>query len=330
MPLGPFAEDLSCFGGQLTICRQEIPLNFIAPCQQLALNLLGKSDSPVELSRESIKRSQPEFFNERMLDDETDAPFLFTLYLQVFNAYILDDTLLVEKTLQRISKMKERRLGGTHMMNYFFALMDGLGGLLLVKESKSGFAKKMSNRAISELKRMTKDRPVNSITLLKLLQSEKAAISSSSKPTKVKKVQSMFNEVIKHFSRSGHVHYNAIANELAGKFMLKNDDKEWAQQYFERACFLYDDWGAQVKVDKMTRTYSALIRPVEDRPTERFSMTASIQGVSRYDLKKDSFMRSWASPSSLDFSSQFNTSSADMRIQSQRLKSSSDFVAARR
>ena len=140
----------------------------------------------------------------------------------------------------------------------------------------------------------------------------------------------MFNEVIKHFSRSGHVHYNAIANELAGKFMLKFDDKEWAQQYFERACFLYDDWGAQVKVEKMTKKYSTLIRPLEDRPTDRFSMTASIQGVSRYDLKKDSFMRSWASPSSAEFSSQFNTSSADMHLQSQRQLSSSDFVATRR
>ena len=294
LPLGPFAIDLRCYGGQLRICRQEIALNFIAPCHQLALNLLGESDDPLDLSRDSIKRNQPEFFTELMLDDETDAPFLFTLYLQMFNAYILEDVELVEKTLKRISKLKENRLGGTHIMNYFFALMDGLGGLLLVKEKRSKTGAKISNRAIAELKRMTKTRPVNSVTSLKLLKAQKAALSSKKIP--VDKVQAQFNEVIKHFSRSGHVHYNAIANELAGQYMLKHNDEEWARQYFERSCFLYSDWSAKVKVDQMVERYSVIIRPLESQTDpSRPSLKGSIQGKSRYDGRKDSFARSWAS-----------------------------------
>lgn len=286
LPLGPNAVDLHCFGSQLRICRQDVALAFIAPSYQFALNLLGESSDPVEISRESIAHHQADIIPDDLLEDETDASFLFMLYLQVFNAYILGELDTVETTMKRISKLPARRVGGTHILNYFFPLVDGLVGFALVKANRSRKASMgLTKRAIAELSKVAKTRPVNSISSLKLLRAEQAATLSQP----FEKVKTQFDEVIRQFSRSGHIHYNAIANELAGKFMLTNNDQGRADHYLSRACFLYSDWNAAVKAEQLLKQYPFVQNPQENATSV---LRSSIQGKSRFDESRDSLKTS--------------------------------------
>ena len=143
---------------------------------------------------------------------------------------------------------------------------------------------RVAKKAISELSKVSKTRPVNSYSLLKLLQAEQATFSQP-----VDKVKEQFDVVIKHFSRSGHVHYNAVANELVGKFMLSKHDVDWAEHYLSRACFLYSDWNATVKVEQMLDLYPFIKSPQE---SSTWSLRRALQGKSRYDENRDSLVSS--------------------------------------
>ena len=58
------------------------------------------------------------------------------LFLQLFNAYLVEDLVVLKNTMKHILRLASHHLGGTHIMNYFFPLAEGLAGLSLVKSEK--------------------------------------------------------------------------------------------------------------------------------------------------------------------------------------------------
>lgn len=283
LPLRPFAKDMRRFGRQLNICRQALPLAFLCPSYQLALNLLGASDNPNDLSVDSIARHQAECFSDSMLAtlDADDASNLYLLYLGVFNAYLHEDLELMESKFRLIGNLKERRFGGLHGMNYVLVLLDGLGGLWMCRtKGQSRKGKKLADNAIKELKSMVKTHPVNSINLLDLLKAEKTARKV---PQTMAKEQ--WDRVISQFSRTGHIHYSAISNELAGKYMLDVGDNERAEYYLHAAARLYTEYGALIKVQKLKTAYDFLSKKAPIKETSRESY---IQGKERFTNEIDS------------------------------------------
>ena len=299
LPLKPFADDLRKFGSQLKICHQDLPLTWILTTRQLALNLMGKSDNPLDLSRDAVQRQNPDIFSENLLlCDEASrtvpADILYMWYLQLYNAYILEDIAVVDKTLKRILALKKeaRRFGGTHMMNYFVPFVDGLVGLWLAKKKpKSKTGPRVAKAAIAELAHVAKTRPVNSIIPLKLLRAEAAARKKS---TSVQQARKAYDEAISGFSRSGLNHYSAMSNELAGKFMLEKNDSFWAESYLEQALVKWDEYDAVVKVQLLVKDHPFL----ESKAIELkrgSGRGGSIQGRRRFDVIMDTFRSSTAS-----------------------------------
>jgi len=301
LPLRPFAHDMHNFSEQLSICHQDLQLAWLLSAHQLALNLMGESDDPVDLSREAIISNHKDLFSENLLQglgDESsrivNADVLFTWYLQLYNAYILEDVATVEKTVKRLLKLKNvsRRFGGTHSTNYFLPFIDGLVGLYLSKmrpNSKTGT--KVTKAAIAELTKMSKTRPVNSITPLKLLLAEVKARKMS---TSVDVARANYNEAINGFSRSGLNHFCAIANELAGKNMLERKEYDWAKSYLESALRKWHEYDAIVKVELMVKTYS-FIEPASEDFSNGAVRASSIQGRTRFNALTDSLRRSQGS-----------------------------------
>ena len=222
LPLDPLAADMRNYMSQLKICKQDIPLAFILPTCQLALNLMGNSDDPLDLSRAAIKRTQPEYFSENVLLDKNDASVLYMMYLQVFELFILGaDIGRIEAALRDIYQLPETRLGGPHIMNYFFVFVDGLAGLRLSRRAASGkpakwrrtvrFGNKIANGAMKVLRSWAKTRPVNSSSLLALLDAEK---NSRNRTCMFQDGRRMYDRAISQFARSGLVLYGAIAIEF--------------------------------------------------------------------------------------------------------------------
>ncbi|KAL3914204.1 MAG: hypothetical protein SGARI_000247 [Bacillariaceae sp.] len=294
LPLGPIAADMRNYMSQLKICKQDIPLAFILPTCQLALNLMGISEDPLDLSRDAIKRTQAEYFSENVLLDKNDASVLYMMYLEVFALFILDaENDRIEAAMREIHKLPETKLGGPHIMNYFFVFVDGLVGLRLSRYANTKkpnkwrqtrrFANKISNAAIKVLRGWAKTRPVNSVSLLALLDAEQNSRNRNKDPQDGKR---MYDRAISQFARSGLVHYGAIANELAGLYMLEKKDDYWAEHYLSQACIRYSQWHAHVKVDMICEKYDNV--EFEESDSARFA----IQGKNRFDSARDSMERS--------------------------------------
>jgi len=294
LPLRPFAHDMRNFIEQLSICHQELQLAWLLSARQLALNLLGESVDPVDFSREAIMRHHEDLFSENMLQglgDESsrivNADVLFTWYLQLYNAYILEDVETVEKTMKRLRRLKNvsRRFGGTHCTNYFLPFIDGLVGLFLSKMKPKGkTGPRVTRAAIAELTKISKTRPVNSITQLKLLLAE---VSARKKTTSVDIARAKYNEAINDFSRSGLNHFCAIACELAGKNMHERKEHDWAEFYLANALRKWHEYDALVKVQLLVETYPFLAQ-VSETLSEQGIRMSSIQGRARFNALTDS------------------------------------------
>lgn len=291
--LAPYSADMLNYCYQLKICNQDLSLLFIVVPRQLALNLTGNSSNSVLLSQEAIRVDQTDFYAENLFSTPgisegiIPAGILYMWYLQLFNAYILEDKTVAATTMKSILKLKpiSRRLGGTHMMNYFLAFMDGLVGLWLSHEGSANdrrLFKRIAKSATKELKGMSSSgRATNSMTLLRFLtaakSSQKASISAD-------KARNLFNPAITELSRSGLLHFTAIANEFAGKCMLEKEESFWAKHYLSEAYQRWSDYDATVKAEQMLKKYSILKR-ADIRMHQR---TSDIQGRSRYDSTTDS------------------------------------------
>jgi hypothetical protein len=147
LPFAPFSVDMRKYVSQLRICKQDIPLAFILPTCQLALNLVGNSDNPYDLSRAPIKKTQPDLFSENVLLDKKDSSVLYMMYLEAFQLYILHAGIgKLEGALRDIYDLPETRLGGPHIMNYFFTFVDGLVGLRLARGKPSRRSRQSGER----------------------------------------------------------------------------------------------------------------------------------------------------------------------------------------
>ena len=63
---------------------------------------------------------------------------------------------------------------------------------------------------------------------------------------------------IKHAARSGLINQHAIVNERFADYMVDVGNTEEAEYRYNNAVKLYDEWGAQAKVEQVTTKINML------------------------------------------------------------------------
>lgn len=255
LSLTTFAKDMMQFSQQLKLCHQDLALAFVLPALQLALNMSGKTNDPKDVSVNSMQ--QLDGYNDSMFVDTTveDPSVLFVYYLQAFSAYLLGDLEEASRALDCIYARKMTRLDGTQILNIFFIAIDGLISLSLKRERPNNQKHRgLARSSVKALEAFTKKRSVNCHPVLSLLHAESASFASNDVDVLKKK----YAHSIQLLTRSGFLHYTAIANELAGKAMLRCKDAYWAEYYLLEAAVKYTEWGAIVKVHQMKKAYPSI------------------------------------------------------------------------
>ena len=248
--LDTFAADIGKFAGQLKTVRRDFILCLLLPNMQLAMNLSGQSEDPMKITWDILVKHG--YFNDGVSPSQAPRAVLQLDSLQMFNSYILRDIATAETVLNRLRRLstKRRRYDLNHFNNYFFALTEGLVGFWLGSRKQNARYRRFAIRAIQWLKK----RPnLNTVPLRLLLEAQKA---STERSLDVTRVRSLYDSVIVAFARSGLVHYNAIANEQIGEFLLGYNEPVAAAQYLKRSAQLYREWGATVKVEQLMKLYS--------------------------------------------------------------------------
>lgn len=124
---------------------------------------------------------------------------------------------------------------------------------------------------LKQLKAWSKDCPQNFLHKQYLVEAELASlgIRSRSKGSKSRQhIQELYDQAAAGSLKEGYVHEAALANELAGNFMNRQNEVIAARKYWDEACNLYLQWDATEKVkhlSEMTRLAthnSAIFQPV--------------------------------------------------------------------
>ncbi|MFT5913900.1 MAG: histidine kinase [Bacteroidia bacterium] len=159
-------------------------------------------------------------------------------------------------------------------------------------ENKDDYLKEITEKQ-AQMKVWAESAPHNFKHQYLLVQAEIANIQED-------KLEAMdlYDESIRLAQENGFVQYEAIANELAGKFYLGWNKSKIASPYLQQAKYSYELWGATAKADDLAKQYPNLADnssrsnlhtrnigiTTQIDHTRPFSSTTTTQGGSAFDL----------------------------------------------
>jgi predicted ATPase/serine phosphatase RsbU (regulator of sigma subunit)/tRNA A-37 threonylcarbamoyl transferase component Bud32 len=144
--------------------------------------------------------------------------------------------------------------------------------LALIATEKNILEQEASQEKVEQL--MTKMKtwaeicPINYAQQYFLVKAEWARISNE----ETGKVMRLYDLAIQTAKENEYLQFEALGNELAGKFWLTQDKTEFAQIYLTKAHYLYQLWGASAKVLDLENKYPKLLgesksMSIESTPT---------------------------------------------------------------
>jgi len=77
----------------------------------------------------------------------------------------------------------------------------------------------------------------------------------------------LYDQAIRQARENGFIQFEALANELAGKFHLRRQRTQVARGYLQEAWYGYRHWGAHGKVRQLVQTYGSLLGEATPAPT---------------------------------------------------------------
>jgi GAF domain-containing protein len=88
-----------------------------------------------------------------------------------------------------------------------------------------------------------------------------------------------YDRAIELAHKNGFIQDEAIANELAFRFWLRQNKKDFAQLYLQKAYYSYSLWGATKKLENLQLTYPSQVKLINDFQENAFNTGTIISGM---------------------------------------------------
>jgi predicted ATPase len=247
--LDPLEQDMKRYMEVLDDYGQVYFLNIYRPHVQLVLNLMGKSDNPLVLTGSVMNEEECRVAWKKTRNVQAEQ----SLYVcRMFLAYYFDDLPTAEKM--------SSKLAGPMEFGYsaWFAprtMMQGMIAFALFKSTRRRRYRRWGLASMRKIESFLRGGNVNCHPMLLLLRAEHATIDGRKRDD----VQRAFDDAIIVSGRLGCLHNQALGNERAGVYFLKQKDTMWAATYLTRAFELYAGWGARAKALQLQEKFKHLI-----------------------------------------------------------------------
>ena len=251
-PLNLVLSRAEKFTEYLSDYKQEIQWNFMLPLLQAASNLQG--DSKKDPSILSGKYMDEE---ERLLawkkSGNKQAIFQHQFFVMML-AYHFSHYELAEKTVQQMQPLFEDGPGPLVQPRVLYT---GLVFWARFRATRRGKYRRKANAALRQLQKWADGGAVSCVPFHLLLNAE--SLSTRRHVSKAE-VMNVYDKAIEALRNSGLCHCKALANELAGAYLMQNqEDSSRASVYLTRALTLYEEWGADAKVEHMRGHYRDIL-----------------------------------------------------------------------
>lgn len=107
-------------------------------------------------------------------------------------------------------------------------------------------SQKMISNCIKTFKTWSKQSPENFLGKQYFLEAELAAASDD-----FNRAHSKYTAAISLSREGGYILQHALANERAGKYLLRRGEKDLANSYLKEAASVYEKWGSSTKADHL-------------------------------------------------------------------------------
>jgi len=174
-------------------------------------------------------------------------------FVRMILAYYLRETEVAERMSKKFNSRKSEVSYAFVSVGAFFSC---LANVEMYRKTGKRKYKWRAQAFCSKLGKTVSNGGINNTHKHHLLQAETmAAFKTHGKRT----VKEMYDRAIIGASEMGCVHDEALANELAGEYFLRRNDKRRCGDYFAKAILLYRQWQAMAKVKLLLDTRAAYI-----------------------------------------------------------------------
>jgi predicted ATPase/signal transduction histidine kinase len=249
--LNCLAQEMSKHEVLVSKLKQQTTLNWLYIYHQNILNLLGKSADPCRLIGEI-------YDVDTMLPIHIETGDRTSLHALYFHQLVL--CYLFEKNTQAIehadhAKLYEDAAIGLRSYSslYFY---DALANLAVYSDlAIANQAETMARveKSLEKIQIWAEHAPMNYLHQLHLIEAERYQVSGQ-----VLAAMEAYDLAIEGAKENGYIQDQALANELAAKFYLKQNRLMIAKAYMREARYYYSQWGALAKVQHLESRYSIL------------------------------------------------------------------------
>ena len=138
-----------------------------------------------------------------------------------------------------------------------------------------------------KVKKWSNHCPTNFLHHQLLMEAEMARLAHQKE-----KAAQLYDQAIYEANRQGFIRDEALANELAAVFYLKDHKEKIAKLYLQEAQYGYQKWGAEAKVKHLEKTYSKLLQPlIKQNPLVTTTTSISTGSTTTHVLDVISIMK---------------------------------------
>mmetsp|Transcript_27179 Transcript_27179/g.39394 ORF Transcript_27179/g.39394 Transcript_27179/m.39394 type:complete len:273 (+) Transcript_27179:3-821(+) len=238
-------RELESFGKTMMDYKQMGAHGLVCNIKRLVSNLLVSNDRPSLLEGQ---KSEQKYLLERAMK-ENDTMLICKIYIfGIIEAYIFGEYELAADMIRK----KEEVEGQMSRPCLYYGLTDFYDGLVFLALAHKSSEFEWTSEIRDIMAKMEKFASIgksNNEHKLRLLEAEmKSRIGEEGNAIEQYKLAIAASE------KNGFIHEQAIANERAADFFLRNGNKSKASRYYGEANNLYLRWGAQGKADELCKS----------------------------------------------------------------------------
>uniref|UniRef100_A0A7S1YNH3 KIF-binding protein n=1 Tax=Ditylum brightwellii TaxID=49249 RepID=A0A7S1YNH3_9STRA len=232
------------FGKEMIEYNQMTSYQLLLTIKQAVTDLILSTNDPFVMAENNAEQKS-------LLLQATEANSLVVeCELYIFGsivAYIYNSYDLAAALIQKRYEL-EKKMSRTILLWGATAFYDGLIFLAMAQKSSEFEWTSEVSDVMSKIDRFVQIGKSNNEHKLLLLEAEtKSRLGETDKASKKYELAIAAAEI------NGFVHEQAIANERAADFFLRNNDRIKASQHYGRANHLYIQWGAQGKANNLCK-----------------------------------------------------------------------------
>ncbi|MCP4351243.1 MAG: AAA family ATPase [Desulfobacterales bacterium] len=257
-------QDTAKHGNAIAKLRQETALSFNRIFQQTVLNLLGKSENPCILVGDAYDE-QVMFLVHQKVNDRLAIFFMY--FCKLMLCYLFEAYPEALENAEHAEKGAQGAPGHASIATfYFYYSLALIAGFKNTRKSEQGAILEKIEEIRNKMKKWAEHAPANYLHKYFLIKAELTALTGNSDDA-----VAFYDRSAELARENAYLNEEALANELAAKYWLAREKKEFAGLFMQRALNCYIRWGARGKVRHLQEQYPELLARTDQGINKTFA-----------------------------------------------------------